>query len=81
MLLGFTSPLKSLIPPMADSAELAFEEISDSGQFLSGKTIESIRADSTCIDSGVATATAERLITSDKVVAILGADCSGVTIA
>ena len=73
VLLGFTGPIESLTPPMADSAELAFEEISDSGQFLGGKTIESTRADSTCIDAGAATAAAERLVTSDKVVAILGA--------
>ncbi|MDP6417414.1 MAG: ABC transporter substrate-binding protein, partial [Gammaproteobacteria bacterium] len=39
------------------------------------------RADSTCIDSAAATAAAERLITSDKVNAIMGADCSGVTTA
>ena len=33
----------------------------------------------TCIDAAAATAAAERLITSDKVDAIMGADCSGVT--
>ncbi|SAY39994.1 ABC transporter substrate-binding protein [Candidatus Synechococcus spongiarum] len=81
VLLGFTGPIESLIPPMADSADLAFKQVSDSGQFLDGKTIESVRADSTCIDAGAATAAAERLVTSEKVVAILGADCSGVTIA
>lgn len=81
VLFGFTGPIESLTPPMANSAELAFEEISDSGQFLGGKTIEPVRADSTCTDAGAATAAAERLVTSDNVVAILGADCSGVTIA
>ena len=81
VLLGFTGPIESLTPPMANSADLAFKEISDSGQFLGGKTIESVRADSTCTDAGAATAAAERLVTSDKVTAILGADCSGVTIA
>ena len=81
VLLGFTGPIESLTPPMATSADLAFKEISDSGQFLGGKTIETVRADSTCVDAAAATAAAERLVTSDKVVAILGADCSGVTIA
>lgn len=38
-----------------------------------------MRADSTCIDAGAATAAAERLITSDGVKGIMGADCSGVT--
>lgn len=81
VLFGFTGPIESLTPPMADSAELAFQEVSDSGRFLGGKTIESVRADSTCTDAGAATASAERLVTSDNVAAILGADCSGVTIA
>jgi branched-chain amino acid transport system substrate-binding protein len=40
-----------------------------------------VRADSTCIDSAAATAAAERLITAENVAAIVGADCSGVTIA
>ena len=81
VLLGFTGPIESLTTPMADSAELAFEEVSDSGRFLGGKTIEPVRADSTCVDAAAATAAAERLVTSDNVAAILGADCSGVTIA
>jgi len=73
VLLGFTGPIESLTPPMADSAELAFEEVSDSGRFLGGKTIEPVRADSTCVDAAAATAAAERLVTSDNVAAILGA--------
>ena len=36
---------------------------------------------STCTDSAAATAAAERLVTSDEVVGIFGADCSGVTTA
>jgi branched-chain amino acid transport system substrate-binding protein len=39
----------------------------------------SVRADSTCVDSAAATAAAERLVTTDGIVAIMGADCSGVT--
>jgi branched-chain amino acid transport system substrate-binding protein len=81
VLLGYTGPIESLTPDMAASAELAFKEASDSGLLLGGKKIESIRADSTCTDAAAATAAAERLITSDKVVAIMGADCSGVTTA
>jgi branched-chain amino acid transport system substrate-binding protein len=38
-----------------------------------------VRGDSTCIDSSAANAAAERLITSDGVSGIVGADCSGVT--
>jgi branched-chain amino acid transport system substrate-binding protein len=46
---------------------------------LGGETITAVRADSTCVDAAAATAAAERLVNSDKVVAIMGADCSGVT--
>ncbi|MFP6745118.1 MAG: ABC transporter substrate-binding protein [Alphaproteobacteria bacterium] len=79
VLLGFTGPIESLTPDMANSAELAFKEASDSGLLLGGKTIIPVRADSTCVDSAAATTAAERLISSDGVVAIYGADCSGVT--
>ena len=46
---------------------------------MGGKTVAPVRADSTCIDAAAATAAAERLITSDGVSGIMGADCSGVT--
>ncbi len=81
VILGFTGPIESITPNMADSAELAFKEVSESGAFLDGKVIEAVRADSTCVDAAAATAAAERLITSDGVAAIMGADCSGVTTA
>ena len=79
IILGFTGPIESLTPAMAAGAELAIAEVNASGSFMGGTEITSIRADSTCIDSAAATAAAERLITSDKVNAIMGADCSGVT--
>jgi branched-chain amino acid transport system substrate-binding protein len=79
VILGYTGPIESLTPDMAASAELAFKEISDSGMFLDGSTITPVRADSTCVDAAAASAAAERLITSDGIVAIMGADCSGVT--
>jgi len=81
VILGFTGPIESLTPTMAGSAEMAFKEASDSGKLLNGSTIEVVRADSTCIDAAAATIAAERLITSDRVAGIMGADCSGVTIA
>ena len=78
IILGFTGPIESLTPAMAASAELAFKEASDSGSLLGGSTITPVRADSTCVDSAAATSAAEGLI-SGGVVAIMGADCSGVT--
>ena len=77
--LGFTGPIESITPNMAKGAELAINEVSKSGALLGGSTVTAVRADSTCTDSGAATAAAERLITSDKVSGIVGGDCSGVT--
>ena len=78
IILGFTGPIESLTPAMAASAELAFKEASDSGSLLGGKKISVTRADSTCVDSAAAVTAAEGLV-SGGVVAIMGADCSGVT--
>ncbi|MEL6509266.1 MAG: ABC transporter substrate-binding protein [Pseudomonadota bacterium] len=79
VILGFTGPIESLTPSMADGAELAMSEVTESGMLLDGATVTPVRADSTCVDAGAATAAAERLITSDGVKGIMGADCSGVT--
>ena len=78
IILGFTGPIETLTPAMAASAELAFKEASDSGSLLGGQKISTERADSTCVDSAAATTAAEGLV-SGGVVAIMGADCSGVT--
>ena len=78
IMLGFTGPIDSLTPAMAASAELAFKEASASDELLGGLRIESIRGDSTCVDSSTAVKNAKKLI-KQKVVAIMGADCSGVT--
>ncbi|WP_019953698.1 ABC transporter substrate-binding protein [Yoonia vestfoldensis] len=79
VVLGFTGPLESITPAMAAGAELAMAEVTESGLLLDGATVTSVRADSTCIDASAATAAAERVVTSDGVTAIMGADCSGVT--
>ena len=79
VILGFTGPLESITPAMASGAELAMKEVTDSGLLLDGSTVTSVRGDSTCVDAAAATAAAERLVTTDKVNAVMGADCSGVT--
>ena len=76
---GFTGPIESLTQPMAQAAELAMKEVTDSGALLGGSSVTGIRGDSTCIDSAAAVAVTERLVTSDKVSGIVGGDCSGVT--
>ena len=79
IILAFTGPLESITPGMAESAEFAFAEVNEAG--VLGAPLNPVRADSTCVDAAAATAAAERLITAENVAAILGADCSGVTIA
>ncbi|WP_438960220.1 ABC transporter substrate-binding protein [Nereida sp.] len=79
IILGFTGPLESLAQQMAGGAEAAIEEVTASGMLLDAAKVTGVRADSTCIDAAAATAAAERLVTSDKVDGIMGADCSGVT--
>ena len=78
IILGFTGPIESLTPAMRDSAKLAFQEASDSGALLGGETITVLEGDSTCVDSAAAQSVAEGQV-SQGVVAIMGADCSGVT--
>ena len=81
VLLGFTGPIESLTPPMAAGAELALKEVSESGKLLGGAALVAARGDSTCTDAAAATTAAERLATAEAVAAIIGADCSGVTMA
>ena len=75
--LGFTGPLESMSPAMAQGAELAMKEVSDSGKLLDGSTVVAVRSDSTCVDSAAATAGVEKLITADGVKGIVGGMCSG----
>ena len=79
--LGFTGAIESIVADMGPGAELAISEVSDSGKLLNGSTVTAVRGDTTCTDASAATAAAERLITSDKVSALVGGDCSGVTTA
>ena len=77
--LGLTGPIESIVANMAPAAEMAIKEVSDSGALLDGVKVEAVRGDTTCVDAAAATATAERLVTTDKVKAMVGGDCSGVT--
>ena len=81
VVIGFTGPIESLTPAMAKGAELAMKEVTDSKALLGGAKVVSVRGDSTCGDTAAGTAATERVVTSDKVNAIVGGDCSGVTIA
>lgn len=78
VVLGFTGPIQDLTPQMAKSIELAFEEASKSGLLLNGKTISSIKANTTCTDLSAATEAAKKISLSN-VVALIGGICPGVS--
>ncbi len=79
VLFGFTGPLESITPDMDASVQLAAKEVSESGIFLNGSTVVTVNADTGCTDANLAVASAERLITADKVNGIVGGMCSGET--
>jgi len=81
VLMGFTGPTESLAPGWASGAELAISEVNASGALLGGKILVPLRADTTCVDASAATAAAEALVSTDNVAAIVGAVCSGSSIA
>ena len=81
VVLGYTGPIESLTPDMAAGAEMAIAEVSDSGALLGGRQVTAVRGDTTCVDSAAAVAATERLVTAEGIDAIVGGDCSGVTIA
>ena len=81
LLMGFTGPIESLTVGIARSAQIALEEANDSGALRNGMNFVASTADTTCVDAAAATASAERLVNDEGVAAIVGALCSGSTIA
>ena len=79
VLFGFTGPLESLSPDMKASVDAAIKEVNDSKAFFNGDTFSNVTGDTGCTDASLATASAERLVTSDKVKGIVGGMCSGET--
>ena len=74
ILFGFTGPIENLTPIMAESAELAFQEASDSELLLGGEKIVSVKADSTCTNPDAASEAAKKIF-NENVAAIVGAIC------
>jgi len=77
---GFTGPIESLMPPISNGAKLAVDQINKAGGTSQGN-ITYVTADTTCADSTKAANAADRLVNTEKVTAIVGAQCSGATIA
>jgi len=80
-LMGFTGPIESLTVGIIRGAEIAAEEINAAGGVAGGNMVELVNADTTCVDASAASASADRLVNAEQVAAIVGALCSGATIA
>lgn len=78
---GFTGPIESLTPPIFDGAQLAVTHINEQGGILDGQTLEMPSADTTCSDASAASNAADRMVNSEQVTAIVGALCTGATVA
>ena len=79
ILLGFTGAVESLTPSMADSAELAFNEVVNNKDKFNEITFKVIRADTTCNNIKLAKNAAKKII-DDGASAIIGAACPNITI-
>ncbi|WP_157014793.1 ABC transporter substrate-binding protein [Mesorhizobium xinjiangense] len=78
---GFTGPIESLTPPIFEATKMAVDQINEQGGLLDGDNLVLVQADTTCIDATAASNAADRMVNAEKVVGIVGALCSGATIA
>ncbi|MFC7089320.1 ABC transporter substrate-binding protein [Halomonas salifodinae] len=78
---GFTGGIESLTPPIHDGARLAVEQVNAQGGILGGQTLEMPTGDTTCSDASAASNAADRMVNTEQVTAIVGALCTGATIA
>ncbi|AXY41800.1 ABC transporter substrate-binding protein [Halomonas sp. JS92-SW72] len=78
---GFTGPIESLTPPIYEGARLAVQQVNEQGGILGGQTLVMPSADTTCADASAASNAADRMVNTENVTAIVGALCTGATIA
>ncbi|MBB3230797.1 ABC transporter substrate-binding protein [Halomonas stenophila] len=78
---GFTGGIESLTPPIFDGAQLAVKQINEQGGVLDGEEIVMPTGDTTCSDATAASNAADRMVNTERVTAIVGALCTGATIA
>lgn len=78
---GITGPIESLMPPITDAARLAVAQVNENGGIGENRQVEMVIGDDGCIDAQRASNAADAQVNSDNVVAIVGAMCSGATIA
>ncbi|WP_163578180.1 ABC transporter substrate-binding protein [Halomonas faecis] len=78
---GFTGGIESLTPPIFDGAKLAVSQVNEQGGILGGQELVMPSGDTTCGDASAASNAADRMVNSEQVTAIVGALCTGATIA
>jgi branched-chain amino acid transport system substrate-binding protein len=79
---GMTGPIESLMPPIVAGAELAIAQINEQGGFFGDESQASlVIGDDGCVDATRASDAADRLVNVENVRAIVGAMCSGATVA
>ncbi|WP_447554925.1 ABC transporter substrate-binding protein [Vreelandella sp. EE22] len=78
---GFTGGIESLTPPIFEGAQLAVAQVNEQGGILGGQTLAMPSGDTTCSDASAASNAADRMVNSEQVTAIVGALCTGATIA
>ncbi|AQU84642.1 MAG: ABC transporter substrate-binding protein [Halomonas sp.] len=78
---GFTGGIESLTPPIFEGAKLAVAQVNEQGGILGGQTLVMPSGDTTCSDASAASNAADRMVNSERVTAIVGALCTGATIA
>ena len=75
-----TGPIANLVPPIIEAEQLLIKEVNDQGGILGGRQLELIVGDTGC-NAQQAVDAANKVINVDQVVAVVGALCSGATIA
>ena len=78
---GFTGPIEGMTPAIHEGAQLAQKQVNSQGGLLDGQDFVMPTGDTTCADSSAASNAADRMVNSEKVTAIVGALCTGATLA
>ncbi|SFX72644.1 ABC transporter substrate-binding protein [Marinospirillum alkaliphilum] len=78
---GFTGPIESMTPAIHAGAQLAQSHINAQGGLLNGRQFVMPTGDTTCADASAASNAADRMVNTERVTAIVGALCTGATIA
>lgn len=77
---GVSGPIAALAPAIIDASRLAFDEANAQGGLLDGRQIEAVVGDSGCNPQSGGDA-ASKLVNVEGVAGIVGAHCSGATLA